>query len=87
MRYEAAVEPNFSDNFDDDNGSPYGIAGDPAILDAWGKPLVIQEADTDNARLISAGANRVLETDPANAVDVDRGDDLVLFLLGSDPNN
>ncbi len=85
-RYEDFVEADNSDNFDDDDGNPYGVAGDPAILDAWRKPLLLQEPDTDDARLVSAGPNRILETDPANGIDADRGDDLVLFLLTEDPN-
>ena len=84
--YENYVESDGSDNFDDDGGNPYGQAGDPAILDAWGKPLILQESANDDARLVSAGPNRVLETDPDSSVDANRGDDLILFLLSSDPN-
>jgi len=40
----------------------------------------------EDARLVSAGPNRILETDPGNPVDADRGDDLILFLLTDDPN-
>ena len=69
-----------------DNSDIAGIEDDPAILDAWRKPLVLQQPNTNDARLVSAGADRILETDPANPVDADRGDDVVLFLLTSDPN-
>jgi len=69
-----------------DNSEIAGIEADPVLLDGWGKPLLLQQADTDAARLVSAGENRVLETDPTSAIDADRGDDLILFLLTSDPN-
>ncbi|MEM1083159.1 MAG: hypothetical protein AAGI48_03485 [Verrucomicrobiota bacterium] len=83
-RYENYVDVA-SDNFDDDDGFPYGAVGDAVILDGWGKPLLLQEPTSDFARIVSAGENRVLETDPATALDANRGDDLVLFLLTSDP--
>jgi len=63
----------------------YGLPDDPAFLDAWRKPIILQEPLTDNARLVSAGPNRILETDPTDATNPARGDDLVLFLLTSDP--
>ncbi|MEM9283723.1 MAG: hypothetical protein AAGA96_18020 [Verrucomicrobiota bacterium] len=85
-RYENYIESDTSDNFDDDGGNPYGINGDPAILDGWGKPVLLQQAGTEDARLVSAGADRTLETDPSNPIDADRGDDIVLFLFDSDPN-
>ncbi|MEO0795711.1 MAG: prepilin-type N-terminal cleavage/methylation domain-containing protein [Verrucomicrobiota bacterium] len=81
-RYGDATEPADADNFT----STYGNDSDPAILDAWGKPIVLQQSDTTDARLVSAGPNQILETDPSNAVDADRGDDLVRFLLTIDPN-
>ncbi|MEM9015802.1 MAG: prepilin-type N-terminal cleavage/methylation domain-containing protein [Verrucomicrobiota bacterium] len=69
-----------------DNADITGIEDDPAILDGWGKPLRLQQPDTDDARLVSAGPNQIIETDNTNAVDADRGDDIILFLLTEDPN-
>ena len=72
----------------------YQSDGDPAVLDTWGAPLVLQRptAGTDeqrdqNVRLVSAGPNGVLEADPAQLTPTDlttRGDDLVLFLFVPD---
>jgi len=59
---------------------------DPVVLDGWGKPLLLQQSDTRDARLVSAGPDRVLDTASSSPVDPDRGDDIVLFLLRSDPN-
>ncbi|MEM9399242.1 MAG: type II secretion system protein [Verrucomicrobiota bacterium] len=74
---------------------------DPAILDGWGRALLLgQETGTGGEAfvwLVSAGPNRELETDLTTADHdgdsaydydgvVDRGDDIVLFLLTSDPN-
>jgi hypothetical protein len=72
-------------------GAQYGLVGDAAILDGWGKPIVLQlyaasgatAADqTRFARLISAGPNGVLNT-PADvsmpALSV-CGDDVVMFM-------
>lgn len=62
----------------------YGDDGDPAVLDGWGRPLVLQQDDTENLRLVSAGPNRVLNTfDDADGTG--RDDDLVLFLRIADP--
>lgn len=57
---------------------------DTAVLDAWGCPIVIQQAGTDSVRLVSGGANRQLETadDPDGT---GRGDDLTWFLAVPDP--
>ncbi len=50
---------------------PYGTEGDPAVLDGWGHPVVIQfpttAVPTDSnrylyARLVSAGPNGVIDT-------------------------
>lgn len=72
----------------------YGVDGDPAVLDGWGNPIVLQEPDANgdgvidsdeqrHVRLVSAGPDGSLDTDP-NALKpmgpTDRGDDLVLFL-------
>lgn len=72
----------------------YGLDGDPAVLDGWGNPIVLQEPDANNdgaidldeqrhVRLVSAGPDGILNTDPNALLPVgtgDRGDDLVLFL-------
>ena len=66
--------------------------GDPTVIDAWGNPIVIQEPASDKtyARLVSAGPNGVINTDP-NVLMPDRttgangrGDDIVLFLYRAD---
>ncbi|MEM6884946.1 MAG: hypothetical protein AAF571_07925, partial [Verrucomicrobiota bacterium] len=71
------------DNFP---ATPLGILSEPAILDGWGKPIILQQPDTLNARLVSAGSNRILETDSSDPIDSDRGDDIIVFLLTADPN-
>lgn len=65
-------------------GEIYGQPSDPAILDAWGNPIVLQiEFDGTNeitedeekyARLVSAGPNGTIDT-PMRAVDMIPGDD------------
>jgi type II secretory pathway pseudopilin PulG len=40
----------------------YGNVDDPAILDGWGRPIVIQDAGTLQIRLVSGGADRLLNT-------------------------
>ncbi|MEM1222413.1 MAG: hypothetical protein AAGH40_06580 [Verrucomicrobiota bacterium] len=81
-RYGETTEPADADNFI----AAYGDDDDPAVLDAWGKPIILQQPDTDDARLVSAGPDGLLETDPNDPVDTDRGDDLIQFLLAIDPN-
>lgn len=81
-RYGDSTEPADADNFI----AAYGDDDDAAVLDAWGKPIILQQPDTDDARLVSAGPDGLLETDPNDPVDTDRGDDLVQFLLATDPN-
>ena len=71
------------DNFPN---TPPARLDDPTVLDGWGKPLLLQQPDTQDARLVSAGSDSILDTDPSSPVDTDRGDDIVLFLLSSDPN-
>jgi hypothetical protein len=72
----------------------YGAANDPAPLDAWNHPIVIQipASDPTYARLVSAGQDGVIQT-PLNYLDSDgkpyppksmRGDDIVLFLFRPD---
>lgn len=63
---------------------------DPALLDAWGRPIVIQEPlqvgnpEPFRARLVSAGPNGVIDTPPEDRTpDPDEiGDDLLLYLRG-----
>ena len=56
-------------------GNGYGSKGDPAVLDPWGNPIIIQfpyntshpttgAQDYQFARLISAGPNGVIDTSP-----------------------
>lgn len=60
----------------------YGLDGDPAFLDAWGQPIVIQHPGVINGvqdvRLVSAGGNGVLDTDPTVLTDnlLSTGDDV-----------
>jgi len=72
----------------------YGASGDPAPVDAWNHPIVIQipASDPTYARLVSAGQDGVIQT-PLNYLDSDgkpyppksmRGDDIVLFLFRPD---
>ena len=71
----------------------YGQSGDPAQIDAWGRPIVIQWP-TDSSgniqpayvRLVSAGPNGKLET-PSTVTDLSAtttpwnvGDDMILYL-------
>lgn len=75
-------------------GALYGVNGDPAPLDGWGNPIVLQQpaaaspaavaGDLSYARLVSAGPNGVIETPPGVVVPVlvDRGDDVLLPLGG-----
>ncbi len=77
-------------------GTLYGEDGDPAVLDGWGNPIVLQEPIVSgataydrarHARLVSAGPDGVLDT-PADVLlpsEAQRGDDLVLFLWIADP--
>lgn len=67
--------------------SIYGSNGDPAVLDGWGRPIVLQQAAVGNgeARLVSAGPNGILDTAPTisnselNANTLLAGDDLYLM--------
>ncbi|MEM9446550.1 MAG: hypothetical protein AAGA18_14490 [Verrucomicrobiota bacterium] len=81
IRYNAFIETG-----DDFPTTPAAIFNDPAMLDGWGKPILLQQPDTLNARLVSAGPNRILETDATDPTDFDRGDDIIVFLLTADPN-
>lgn len=72
----------------------YGQDGDPAPLDGWGHPIVLQQpilfcgvispSDLANARLVSAGPNGVIDTPHGVAAPATTqiGDDLVIRLGG-----
>lgn len=56
----------------------YGAAGDPVVLDAWARPVVLQfpdadgdgvvtVADREHVRLVSAGSNGTIETPRTDA--------------------
>jgi type II secretory pathway pseudopilin PulG len=68
-----------------DSGARDG-ANDPAILDGWGRPIVIQSPTALTIRLVSAGADGILSTPPATAMPTLAacGDDIVLFLRTAD---
>lgn len=84
--------PNWGNGFTID----YGCNGDPAVLDAWGHPIVIQApsglADARQfdpfTRLVSAGSDGGLQTPLATPYPTagQRNDDVVLFLLRADTN-
>jgi len=70
----------------------YGNNGDPGVLDAWGRPIVLQipaiggALDWQDARLVSAGSDGKIDT-PLNVrspSDPYRNDDILLFLFVSD---
>jgi prepilin-type N-terminal cleavage/methylation domain-containing protein len=75
-------------------GNPgYGNANDPAVMDAWNHPVVLQiptgGTGTPNplyARLVSAGPDGVIQTPPDTLYPLPsaRGDDLVIFLQRAD---
>lgn len=79
-RYHVVPALNFT--------ADYGAENDPALLDGWGRPIVIQyaspDADKKYVRLISAGENGVIDTLRTDLTAVNRGDDLVLFLRRAD---
>jgi type II secretory pathway pseudopilin PulG len=77
-----AYNPGVGSNFTED----YAIDSDPVVLDGFGRPIVMQQASTEYARIVSAGKNGVLETDPESEIDGNRGDDIVRFLRATDPN-
>lgn len=74
--------------------SLYGQDGDPAPLDGWGRPIVLQQpiliggvispSDLQDARLVSAGPNGVIDTPHGVAVPTAAqiSDDLVIRLGG-----
>jgi prepilin-type N-terminal cleavage/methylation domain-containing protein len=70
----------------------YGTKGDPAVLDSWGQPIVIQGAPTASdpnppyIRLVSAGPDGIIQTPNGDLypLPTQRGDDVVLFLMRAD---
>jgi prepilin-type N-terminal cleavage/methylation domain-containing protein len=84
-RYAIAVDRGFT--------TQYGLAGWPGAMDAWCRPIVLQWPQLGGSidprpfvRLVSAGANGVLET-PVNVAYPSRascGDDVVLYVMGVD---
>jgi type II secretory pathway pseudopilin PulG len=64
----------------------YGNADDPAVLDGWGQPVVIQLPDADHIRVVSKGEDGVLDTPPAVNLPTlaSCGDDVVFFLRVAD---
>jgi len=64
----------------------YGLTGDPAVLDGWGNPIVLQRPTVESARLVSAGPDGILQTDVSVAMPTKTacGDDLVVFLSTPD---
>ena len=63
----------------------YGENGDPAVLDGWGRPIVIQNPGTladgrQDVRLVSAGPNGIVNVPPdkatASLTAADTGDDV-----------
>lgn len=70
----------------------YGANGDPAVLDSWGHPIIIQAAPTasdsnpPNIRLVSAGQDGIVQTPDGDSYPspTTRGDDVVLFLMRAD---
>jgi prepilin-type N-terminal cleavage/methylation domain-containing protein len=71
--------------------------GDPTVLDAWGRPVVVQVPNTSGgstpsatdlmyARLVSAGPNGTLDTSESVQMPTtaQRGDDVIMFLFVPD---
>ncbi|MEO1525751.1 MAG: type II secretion system protein [Planctomycetota bacterium] len=68
----------------------YGEDGDPAPVDGWGRPIVIQQpvlsgashssTSINYARLVSAGPDGVLQTSNADLEPTQTGDDVVVYL-------
>jgi hypothetical protein len=64
----------------------YGNADDPAVLDGWGRSIVIQAPDAEHIRVVSKGEDGVLDTPPAVTMPTLAacGDDVLLFLRAAD---
>lgn len=98
-RYVSVSDAKLYGILDPVGAGPATALGDPTIVDAWGHPIVLQEptADKTYARLVSAGPDGVLDTDPtvlmpdnslrtAGSTDtfVGRNDDILFFLYRAD---
>ena len=104
-RYAINANTNFTSLYglgDVVTSGNYTRNGDPAVFDAWARPIVIQEPPgnvtipvngTDTtvagktcARLVSAGANGILDTDYTIGMPTatQRGDDILVFLYRHD---
>jgi type II secretory pathway pseudopilin PulG len=71
----------------------YGLQGDLAPADGWGRPVVLQcpgndPAQAGDARLVSAGPDGKLDTPlgVATPTSAQKHDDVVLYLSREDPN-
>jgi len=97
-RYQIDAAKNFTEAYGlGDAVGPPVVRGDPAVLDAWGRPIVIQEPDVSGGyaptaeertytRLVSAGPDGVIDT-PLTVLmptDVQRDDDILVFLFRHD---
>jgi len=87
-RYDEVTVGDGSDGFT----NAYANDTDPVIVDGWYRPLVLQESnDRNKARLVSAGPDRVLDTDFIDLsttqveANEDRNDDIVKYIFVSDP--
>ncbi len=69
-----------------DANDAYGTTNDPAVLDGWGRPIVIQLLDAEHIRVVSKGEDGVLDTPPAVNMPTlaTCGDDVLLFLRVAD---
>jgi len=64
----------------------YGNANDSAVLDGWGRPIVIQTPDAAHIRVVSKGEDGVIDTPPGVTMPTLAacGDDVILFLRVAD---
>jgi len=53
------------------------VSGQTQVLDAWGRPIILQQKNDGNFRLVSAGFDGVINTSLSNAA---QPDDRVLYL-------
>jgi prepilin-type N-terminal cleavage/methylation domain-containing protein len=96
-RYRLDTDNNFTDTYGLGDDTTTGIGGDPIVVDAWGRPIVIQEPSTHGAftpdatdrtytRLVSAGPNGRIDTSLSIQMPIkaERGDDIVVFLFRHD---
>lgn len=84
--YLLSVGENFTD--------VYGVADDPAPIDAWGSPIVIQlpvatagtfDQRVNAVRLVSAGEDLEIDTPADELFPADIDDDVVLYLRTENP--